>query len=269
MVTPRTDSKAAGEGASWRGSVLVSAGHALYIGRAGDTRVHRHHALQLVVGMEGSFEAQLGRASVQTFDALLVAADSPHRIEGHGLQLAIYYVDGSSLEGRALARWLDPDTARTLPGDVADLRELVTAAIGRPSSAVLPFVREQVAAQLRCPSTTSLPGDSVVESATSLLEGSIGAPPPVPDLAVRLGVRQRELSSRFRAATGLTIRRYVLWLRIKAAVSALAELKTLTEAAHAAGFADAAHLSRTFLQMFGVPPSESVAASDVEVVARS
>ena len=105
--------------------------------------------------------------------------------------------------------------------------------------------------------------------ATALLEASLAAPLAVPELARRVGLRQRELSARFRGETGLTIRRYVLWVRLKAAVSELAKQRTLTEVAHAAGFADAAHLSRTFVQMFGVSPSESVAASEIRVLGQA
>lgn len=43
-----------------------------------------------------------------------------------------------------------------------------------------------------------------------------------------------------------------LWLRLQRAVELFAAGTPLTEAAHAAGFADSAHLSRTFRRMFGI-----------------
>ena len=53
----------------------------------------------------------------------------------------------------------------------------------------------------------------------------------------------------------LPLRRYVLWLRLRDVVLSLAMGHTLTEAAHRAGFADSAHMTRTFRGMFGMPPS--------------
>ena len=251
---------------SWRGTLLASPGHFLYVGPAGDTRLHRHHALQLVVGLEGLFEAQLGRAEPRRYEALLIAANSEHRIDGKGLLLAIYYADGSSDEGRTLSAWLRGKPSRALPGDFAALRQLLETALAQPASVVLPFLRRGLAELLHGPSPNPERGDPAIETAKTLLEGSLARPLPVPELARRLGLRQRDLSARFHKQTGLTIRRYVLWLRLKAAVSALSEQRTLTEAAYAAGFADAAHLSRTFVQMFGVSPSESVAASSIEIL---
>ena len=53
--------------------------------------------------------------------------------------------------------------------------------------------------------------------------------------------------------TGLPFRTYVLWLRVVRAVDAHTKGASLTEAAQEAGFADSAHLSRTFKRMFGLP----------------
>jgi len=251
---------------AWRGTVLVSFGHALYVGPAGDTQPHRHHALQLVVALEGPFEAQLGRADPRSFDSLLVAAGTEHRIDGRDLQVAIYYVDASSEEGRVLSGWLEGEEARDLPSDVGGVRQILERALARPSATVLPFLRARVAALLQHASSGAPARDPAVAAVCSLLEETLGAPLPIPALARRVGLPQREVSARFRRETGLTIRRYVLWLRLKRAVATLAEERTLTEAAYAAGFSDAAHLSRTFVQMFGVSPSESLVASRVQVL---
>ena len=65
--------------------------------------------------------------------------------------------------------------------------------------------------------------------------------------------------SRFRhlfvEETGVGLRPYILWRRFLRVWELLAEGASLSTAAHAAGFADAAHLSRTSRSMFGFPPS--------------
>lgn len=53
----------------------------------------------------------------------------------------------------------------------------------------------------------------------------------------------------------MPMRTYVLWRRLLHVWSLLMRGETLTSAAHAAGFADSAHLSRTARAMFGLPPS--------------
>jgi AraC-like DNA-binding protein len=47
----------------------------------------------------------------------------------------------------------------------------------------------------------------------------------------------------------------MLWRKLARAVLAIAQEGTMAAAAQAADFSDAAHLTRTFYQMFGLPPS--------------
>jgi AraC-like DNA-binding protein len=65
--------------------------------------------------------------------------------------------------------------------------------------------------------------------------------------------------SRFRhlfvEQTGMALRPYILWRRFLRVWELLMSGASLSAAAHAAGFADAAHLSRTSRSMFGFPPS--------------
>jgi AraC-like DNA-binding protein len=50
---------------------------------------------------------------------------------------------------------------------------------------------------------------------------------------------------------GLPFSRYMLWRKLTRAMVAIASERTISAAAHAADFADAAHLTRTFYQMVG------------------
>lgn len=63
------------------------------------------------------------------------------------------------------------------------------------------------------------------------------------------------LTHLFRQQVGLSFGRYVLGLRLKAALQGLSSGATLTDVAYRAGFADAAHLSRTARLILGRTPT--------------
>ena len=58
----------------------------------------------------------------------------------------------------------------------------------------------------------------------------------------------------FRDQTGMAVRPYLRWLRLARALQAASHGQSLTDAAHEAGFADAAHFTRTMRRHFGVTP---------------
>ena len=70
--------------------------------------------------------------------------------------------------------------------------------------------------------------------------------------------------SRFRhlfvTQTGTSLRAWLLWARMEHAVESAFLGRSWTEAAHEAGFADAAHLTRTCRRVFGVAPTMLVPA---------
>ena len=59
----------------------------------------------------------------------------------------------------------------------------------------------------------------------------------------------------FTASIGIPLRPYLAWLRVQRAAMAIVNGHSMGEAAHAARFADAAHMTRTFKRMLGVAPS--------------
>ena len=59
----------------------------------------------------------------------------------------------------------------------------------------------------------------------------------------------------FKDELGLPFRRYMLWRKVTRAMLSMGRERTIAAAAQQGDFADAAHLTRTFSQMFGMKPS--------------
>jgi AraC-like DNA-binding protein len=62
----------------------------------------------------------------------------------------------------------------------------------------------------------------------------------------------------FTESVGVPVRPYIPWLRLRQACSQLLNGATVAEAAHRSGFADAAHVTRTFRRMLGITPGRLV-----------
>ena len=69
----------------------------------------------------------------------------------------------------------------------------------------------------------------------------------------------------FREQVGLPFSRYMLWRKMTRAMLAIGSERTIADAAQAADFADAAHLTRTFYQMVGMAPSVLMRGTFAEI----
>jgi AraC-like DNA-binding protein len=79
------------------------------------------------------------------------------------------------------------------------------------------------------------------------------------DLADRLRVERTKALRMFKAATGQTFRGFKQWSGLQHAARKIASGELVRTAAMDAGFADTAHLTRTFRASFGLTPSEAIA----------
>lgn len=76
------------------------------------------------------------------------------------------------------------------------------------------------------------------------------------DLAKMVHLSPSRLSHLFKSEMGISIQKFIVWTRMKAATNyMLNQNMHLTQAAHHAGFYDAAHFSKHFKEIFGIPPS--------------
>jgi AraC-like DNA-binding protein len=81
------------------------------------------------------------------------------------------------------------------------------------------------------------------------------------ELAKRLGLERTQALRLFKASTGTTFRQFKRWTGLQHAARLIVAGALVRSAAMDAGFADTAHLTRTFKQSFGLTPSQAIAGS--------
>lgn len=237
----------------WRGGVLMGVGWATFAGAVGNNREHAHHALQLVVAETDETAVWIrGRGDVRA-PAVLLAADVVHRLPPGPARLL--YLDRESHAGRELSR----TCAAGARGLSADERTAVLAAWPRPPR---PDLRLLLAA-LGLPPSPPRPvsdRDDRVQRLLETLATRVEQDEIPKALAARVALSPSRFRHRVRELVGMPLRPYLRWLRLRRALWVAARGASLTRAAQDAGFADAAHLTRTMQRHFGVAPSDVVTA---------
>lgn len=250
----------AGTRASAHGRILFWEGASLWILQAppGEqyprTDFHSHHAVQITIALTGrvDFDGDGGRIAG---DAIAIAPDSRHSFAGTGL-VAMLFVAPDGVAGRRLAqRFFASGPFATIAaanlGDVpARLRATFEAK--RRSDEQLRGLGKELLARLVGDGGGAPTADARIAKVIRFSETRLAEPLSLRDVAPLVGLSPGRTRHLFVEQTGLPFRTYLLWLRLWRAVELFADGASLTAAAHAAGFADSAHLSRTFRRMFGV-----------------
>jgi AraC family transcriptional regulator len=220
----------------------------LVLGPSYASEQHRHHAAQIACGLEGPVAYESPQTGVHRGDLLLIPPDALHSHAAFGTA-AVLYLDAESLEwarlpGREAAGLV------SLPFDPR-LRFFARRAAAGNADAAQDFVDGVIGQASNAGSNE----DPLISQVCTLVRQRLDGRITLAALAAAAHRSPSRLAHRFRAGTGVPLRRYVLWCRLRAAAEAAMRGSSLTEAAHVAGFADSAHLSRTFRATFGIAPS--------------
>lgn len=247
------DKIAAGRLAFWEGGSLwvfdVPAGAEA----PSRTGMHAHHAFQLTFSLGGVFNLFLEDGAIPGPFAV-VAPDVAHAFDAVGL-VALLFIEPESRSGRTLTQLLQgAPAAHMSAAQVQDAPDLILTAFRNPDDPrsalreVGKMISDRIAGHVRAHEPDRRVRQ-IIKWAGENLDGALA----INQAALGVGLSPGRASHLFVEETGLPFRTYVLWLRVTRAVDAHIAGMSLTEAAQEAGFADSAHLSRTFKRMFGLP----------------
>ena len=217
---------------------------------------HSHHAIQIVIAIDGMTLVKGRNGDWRTGRCTIVRPDAEHSFDGNNVHGAMLFVEPESVEGQWLRTSLRDDITVVPDARVdACLTELRTF-YENPLEAIEvgALIRHCVRA-LSAGAPPSRRLDARVTRVLKQIRESDDLRVSLESAAESACLSPSRFAHLFKQQVGLPFRRYMLWRKVTRAMFAVGREGTIAAAAHAADFADAAHLTRTFYQMFGIPPS--------------
>lgn len=218
----------------WQGTIFLGAEWALFVGRGGVTPLHRHLAHKIVMGLDRDVEVRWDDGRCRQGRIVPVRAGSLHRVSAPAARVGLYYADAGAF----------PNSSLPAPRQLKALLRLCRQLDGGDPQAI--------AAMHGLHLDGSCLADDRVVKAVDAMRRSRDA--PLEAVAPRAGVSQRRLRHLFAASVGGAPVRYRRWRRLRVAAQRLGQGERIVDAALEAGFSDAAHLTRTFVEMLGITP---------------
>jgi len=234
---------------------VLQAGCAVHLRAGAGPDLHAHYAIQLALGMSHCAVLRLPPSEAEQRAAgWLIGSQQAHWLAVEGVGITMHF-DPLSESGRRLSARI---------GGVSALTEVECAAIRTKmeecwargwKSADLMGAAARIVDLLTGPGAPREAPDPRVRRVLAAIRGNPGENTPLADLAAMVNLSESYLAHLFRGGVGIPVRQYRIWARMGCALDHVRRGRSLTEAAHAAGFADSAHFCRICRRMFGSAPS--------------
>jgi len=234
----------------WEGGFLLT-------GRAqGLVPAHAHHAIQIVIALDGSVTICGHDVDWLESRGVVVRPDAEHAFDCNGATGVMLFVDPESTEGAWLASALRRDITMVSDARLDAVVPELRAFLEQPDETVdIGALVRRLVNGLRPGAAPARGLDSRVTNVLSAIRSSDDLHLSLEQAAGMAFLSPSRFAHLFREQMGLPFSRYMLWRKLTRAMVAIGSEGTIAAAAHAADFADAAHLTRTFYQMVGMKPS--------------
>jgi AraC-like DNA-binding protein len=188
-------------------------------------------------------------------DRPLAVCTPEERIEGDFVIIRPGVEHWVEINGRAQVLYFDglefPETAAVAARVPREVTTLTIEAFAESTGAQQELRARFSRARDWCPAAVARTISAIVRDPMTRMDQR--------ELAERLRLERTQAMRAFKAATGMTFREFKRWTALCAATRQIAEGQLVRTAAMDAGFADTAHLTRTFRTTFGTTPTLATA----------
>lgn len=206
------------------------------------TDFHSHPAIEIVIAKNGYFSVVSTGVVYQQVNVAVIKSNKIHALKANNCVCEIILIEFLlATDEEVLSKLGIKDTGE----DVICIDEENRISQLRARIDTDSFINRQISLD-----------DRLVKCIAYINATDVNTELTLPILADHVHLSPSRLSHLFKEQAGITLQKYIAWVRLKLAIHiALQNGIDLTDAAYSAGFYDSAHFSRKFKAFFGVRPS--------------
>ena len=237
----------------------VGEGISTFVGPLNRNALHGHSVPVLLTAPYEKFKFRAEGAEWTSCQSALVPAGTQYEFDMDGAPLSVIYLEPTVARADALAGLVTggAEAGGALTGKVyhtAILRDLYEdqesgSWAGQALRDIVAFGDRKARRHM----------DERVQLAARNIQLRASWNDSVDEVARSVGLSPSRFQHLFSDEVGTPYRRYRAWRRLLVAIREIASGANLTEAAHAAGYADQPHFTREFRRCFGAAPSVGIA----------
>jgi AraC-like DNA-binding protein len=222
------------------------------------TPMHAHYATQIAFGSQFGIRFRpTDRVDWTEYAGVVISSRQPHTMDATHVPFnAVLFIEPETREGRALTERYQTGINTLMPEAIADVAPaLFTAWHEQRSVEAVKSAAKDVVRALTGGIDPAIVSDERILRAITYINSHLDRPIGLEDVAKVAYLSPGRFRHLFVEQTGTPLRPYILWRRFLRAFDLVVTGESISTAAYAGGFADAAHFTRTCRRTFGFPPS--------------
>ncbi len=239
-------------------ALYVWNGLCVFWGTSFKTDPHAHNTLQLVFDIEKEFFLKDKTSEWASYSAAIIDAEHIHQFDSNNSIQLFLYLDVESRYAKLLSeKYLQKGAIKglkkleVLKSNSNFLKQLL---VQNNCDEMFKGCQSILQELLDLPENESI--DARVQQAIDFITKSPIKNFKVKQIALEVGLSESRLRHLFKEHVGQSIKNFIKWMRVIDSLNDVLKGGKLIHAAYDYGFSDASHMTRSFVEVIGVPPSK-------------
>lgn len=227
----------------------------LFMGKLSDNKFHKHYAIQISIALQPEMQLTIANEKEVIGNAFLLLPKQQHKLISHTNQITIL-INPLSAIGYRLQVAFGSSKNAILKNElsiscIAALERFEKKAISFEKLCCL--ISKTLTKYRSTHEQEKLLEEDRISKTIDFLDANFDRVVPLEEVAAYCFLSPSRFLHLFKEKTSLNFRRYQLWNRVVKSLPYL-QKNSITATAHAFGFSDSSHYTRTFIETFGVTP---------------